>query len=88
MNASAPFGSGNCLPGFGEEVGGVVVLGSEPGMGEVDLFVWVWGEPGGPPAEGAVGDDVVLALAHEVEVGVVEGGGIVIDGGEGDAGGF
>ena len=30
-------------PGVGEEVGGVVVLGSEPGLGVVDFFVGVGG---------------------------------------------
>ena len=77
-------GLGDGGPGVGEEVGGVVGGVFEPGLGITDGFIRIVTEPGGPPTEGAVGDDVVLALRHEVEVEVGGFCGVVVDGMEGD----
>src|SRR5207245_5954210 len=64
------------LPGGREKVARVVLLAGEPSRrGNHDL-VRIRTEPGAPPTEGAVGDDVVPAQAHDVKV-LVGGPGVI-----------
>ncbi len=45
--------------------------GSEPVSGIKYYFVWMLGEPCRPPAKSTVGQNMMAALAHKVEIGVV-----------------
>lgn len=54
------------LPRFGEDVRTGVVVYEERRTD--DMFVVCIAQPSGPPAEGAVGDDDVVKLAHQSHV--------------------
>ena len=47
-----------------------MICSSEPFFGVEYCFCWVFSEPGCPPTEGAVGDDEVLALGHQPQIGI------------------
>src|SRR5712692_9190448 len=61
----------NGLPAGREKVTRVVLLAGEPARRGYHDLVRIRTEPGAPPTEGAVSDDVVPAQAHEVKVLVV-----------------
>lgn len=57
---------GDHLPRFGEDVRTGVIVYEERRTD--DVFVVSIAQPSGPPAEGAVGDDDVVKLAHQSHI--------------------
>ena len=61
----------NCLPLDRKEVGSVLWAVFEPWGRVEDSFIGFSSKPSAPPTKGTVGDNVMLALTHEVEVSIV-----------------
>src|SRR5215211_3545891 len=56
-------------PAVRHDGAGIDGCGGDPTLGQDDQLVGAWIQPGAPPAEGAIGDDVMGAETHEPQIG-------------------
>ena len=52
-------------PGVRDQVSCIQVFSQEPSLWSVDCFIGIPAQPGAPPAEGAVGRNVLLTRTHQ-----------------------